>query len=421
MKYQVPTGMHDLLKEDLAIFEKILKIAQKIADFYGFSRIETPILEQTDIFEKGTGLMTDIVEKEMYSFTSKGGDRLTLRPELTPGLVRAYIEHGMQALPKPVNLWYLGPCFRHERPQAGRYRQFHQLGFECLGAPEPVVDALVILICFNILKALGFKSLSVEVNSIGCSACRPYFKKTLLSHLRKHQTSLCADCKRRLKKNPLRILDCKEEKCERIKKSCPQILDHLCRACHDHFKTLFEFFDELQFPYRLNPFLVRGLDYYTKTVFEIIEDTEAGRQQGSLAGGGRYDDLVKLLGGKDTPACGWAMGLERIANLIKGKAVDKKEETADVFLAQAGELAKRKCLKLLEDFRVANINIAHALSKDSLSAQLKIADKLNAKVCIIIGQQEALNDQVIMREMKTGTQKTIQMSKAAIEVKKKIK
>lgn len=414
--------MPDLFQEDLNYFEKIEKVCKGIADFYGFQKIQPPIAEQTEVFEKGTGVSTDIVEKQMYTFRSKGGDSLTLRPEFTPGIVRAYIQHGMQSLPKPVKLWYFGPVFRYERPQAGRYRQFHQFGFESLGVDGAVVDANIIQITHGVLKSLGFHNLIIEVNSIGDSQCRPYFKKTLLSYLRSHQSSLCADCKRRLKKNPLRILDCKEEKCQRIKKTAPQIVDHLCKDCHDHFKDLLEFLDELELPYSLNPYLVRGLDYYTKTVFEVVEDTEKGKAQGTLAGGGRYDGLVKLLGGKDTPACGVAGGVERVAHLMKERAKKPtKEKAPDVFLTQVGELAKRKSLKLLEEFRQAKIGVAEALQKDSLSSQLKLAEKLEAEHVLILGQKEALENMIIVREMQSGKQKIVELGRVVGEMRKRIK
>ncbi len=426
LKYQTPSGMHDLFEPDLEYFAKVEKICQSMADFYGFGKIQTPILEQTEIFEKGTGLSTDIVEKEMYSFRTKGGDALTLRPEYTPCIVRAYLQHGLVAWPKPVKLWYFGPCFRHERPQAGRLRQFHQFGFEFLGVPDSMVDALTIQIFYNILKGLGFRNLIIELNSIGCSQCRPYFKKMLNNYLRSRQSSLCADCKRRLKKNPLRVLDCKEEKCDRIKKSAPQIVDHLCKECHDHFKLLLEYLDELNLPYNLNPYLVRGLDYYTKTVFEIMEDTENGASQGSLAGGGRYDGLIKLLGGKDTPACGAAAGVERIINLLKpGKSLlpknpEDSDSTAPIFLAQVGDLAKRKSLKLLEDLRLAKIKVGEGLHRDSLSSQMKLADKMRAKYVLILGQKEALDNEIIIREMKNGEQRNVSLDKVVQELKKRL-
>ncbi len=425
MKYQSPTGMRDIFDKDLEAFDKIEKAVKNTADFYGFKKIATPMLEQTEIFEKGAGLTSDIVEKEMFSLRTKGGDRLTLRPEITAGVVRAYIQHGMQAMPKPVKLWYFGPCFRHERPQAGRYRQFHQFGFESIGIINPVIDALTIQLAYNILKSLGLKNLMIEVNSIGDSQCRPYYKKSLTSFLRSKQARLCPDCRRRLKKNPLRVLDCKQEKCQKIIESAPQILDHLCKECHDHLKTLLEFLDELELPYNLNPRLVRGLDYYTKTVFEIFQDSEQGEQQGALLAGGRYDDLIKMLGGKNTPACGFASGIERLINLTQIKGKQKQEqpfiqrETYPVFLAQVGQLAKRKSLKLLDEFRMAKIKIGEAIYKDSLSSQLKTADKVKAKYVLILGQKEALDNKVIIREMKTGKQKMVAFNKAVAEIKKK--
>ncbi|MCX6791026.1 MAG: histidine--tRNA ligase [Candidatus Gribaldobacteria bacterium] len=423
LKFQTPTGMHDLFQEEWDYFDKVKKACSHMADSYEFTRIETPILEDTAIFEKGTGANTDIVEKEMYSLTSKGGDRLTLRPEGTPGVVRSYIQNGMQNQPKPVKLWYFGPFFRHERPQAGRFRQFHQFGFESLGVADPIIDAEIIQIFYNILKELGFKNLLVEINSTGDSQCKANYRKALMGYLRSRQTGLCTDCKRRIKKNPLRILDCKEEKCQRIKKGAPQIVDHLCKECHDHFKNLLEFLDEKGLPYNLNPYLVRGLDYYTKTVFEIYEDTEDGKQIGALAGGGRYDDLVKMLGGKPTPACGAAAGVERIAAILKQrmKRPISKEKITEVFLAQVGEIAKKKSLKLFEEFREAGVKVGEALHKDSLSAQLKIADRLDVKFVLILGQKEAIDEQVIIREMKTGNQDVVDLKKAVNEIKKRLK
>ncbi|NQU82896.1 MAG: histidine--tRNA ligase [Parcubacteria group bacterium] len=421
MKFQTPTGMHDILEEDLVYFKKIQKACESIAGFYGFKEIQTPILEQTEIFEKGTGATSDIVQKEMYSLRTKGGDHLTLRPEGTPGVVRAYIQHGMQNAPKPVNMWYMGPFFRHERPQAGRYRQFNQFGFESLGVVSPIIDALIIQIFYVTLQSLGFKDLMVELNSIGCSQCRPYFKKSFNSYLRSHQSSLCADCKQRAKKNPLRIFDCKQEKCQSIKNGAPQVLDSLCKPCHEHFKAVLEFLDELDLPYSLNPYLVRGLDYYTRTVFEIMEQTKNGESQGSLVGGGRYDNLAKTLGGKDTPACGGAAGVERIVNLMKKR--QKKAPTegvCQVFLAQVGELGRKKSLKLLEDCRALKLNVGHALHKDSLSSQLRTADTHGCKYVMILGQKEALENKVIIREMETGKQKTVALDKAAKEIKKRI-
>lgn len=421
-KFQSPTGMHDILPEKEKYLKKISDVVRKIADFYNFKNIETPILEETELFSRGIGLATDIVQKQMFSFRTKGGDFLTLRPEGTAPIVRAYLEHGMQNLPQPVKLCYFGPYFRYEKPQLGRYRQFWQFGFEVFGEQNPVIDAQIIQIFYNILKELKLKNLIIEVNSIGDSFCRPYYKKLLANYLRARIESLCSDCRRRLKENPLRILDCKEEKCQRIVSQGPQIIDHLCDNCHKHFKEVLEYLDEIELPYHLNPYLVRGLDYYTKTVFEIYEESEKGRALGALAGGGRYDALVKILGGKDTPAMGAAVGIGRIIDLMKEKAVRfPKKVKPQVFLAQLGNLAKRKSLKLIEEFRELGIPIAESLGRDSLKSQLKMADKIGARYTLILGQKEALEGVIIIRDMDKGKQEIVKLEKAVKVIKKKVK
>ncbi|MFQ6049844.1 MAG: histidine--tRNA ligase [Candidatus Paceibacterales bacterium] len=425
-RFQSPTGMHDILPEDQKYFQKIYDVVKNIAHFYNFQKIETPILEETELFSKGIGLATDIVQKEMFSFRTKGGDYLTMRPEGTAPIVRAYIENGMQSLPKPVKLWHFGPFFRYERPQAGRYRQFWQFGLEVFGEKSPAVDAQIIQIFYNILGELKLKNLIVEVNSIGASCCRPYYKKILVSYLRSKIGSLCANCRRRLKENPLRILDCKEEKCQRIVSQGPQTIDHLCKSCRQHFKEVLEFLDELELPYHLNPYLVRGLDYYTKTVFEIFSTKKSEESleisKNSLAGGGRYDVLIKILGGKDTPAMGAAAGIDRIIILMKEKAIRlPKEIKPQFFLAQLGNLAKGKSLKLMEDFRKARIPISEFLGRDSLRAQLKMADRIGARYTLILGQKEALEGTIIIRNMKTGRQKTVKTEKIVSRMKKLLK
>lgn len=421
-KFQSPTGMHDILPEDQKYFQRIFDVVKDIANFYGFKKIDTPILEETELFSKGIGLATDIVGKQMFTLRTKGGDYLTLRPEGTAPIARAYIEKGMSSFPQPVKLWYFGPYFRYEHPQAGRFRQFWQFGFEVLGEENSVLDAQIIQIFYNILKELKLKDLIVEVNSIGDSQCRPYYKKLLTSFFRSREPVICLDCRRRLKENPLRILDCKEEKCQQIRAQTPQILDHLCENCHRHFKEVLEFLDELELPYHLNPYLVRGLDYYTKTVFEIIEDSSEGKVQGALAGGGRYDTLVKLLGGGEAPAAGGAAGVERIIQLMKTKIIRfPKEKMTEVFLAQLGDLAKRKSLKLIEDFREAEILAGESLGRDSLKAQLKMADRIGAKYTLILGQKEALEGNIIIRDMKTGKQETVKLDRVILEMKRRLK
>lgn len=436
-KFQSPTGMHDILPEEQKYFQKIYNVAKEVADFYGFQKIDTPIIEQTELFSRGIGLTTDIVEKEMYAFRTKGGDFLALRPEGTAPIVRAYIEHGMFNLPSPVKLWYFGPYFRHEHPQAGRFRQFHQFGFEALKEKGSVVDVRIIQIFYNILKELKFKNLIVKLNSIGDSQCRPYYRKLLVSYLKSREQSFCTDCRRRIKINPLRVLDCKKGSCRKIVSQAPQLIDHLCEECHAHFKEVLEFLDKIELPYSLDPYLVRGLDYYTKTVFEIIEadqgaahgileETERKEERSeeplALVGGGRYDALVKLLGGKDTPACGGAAGVERIVSLIKSKGIKFFQPLQPkVFLAQLGDLAKKESLKLFEDFRKANIVVGESFSKDSLKTQLKIADKLKVDYALILGQKEVLERIIILREMKSGKQETVKLDKIIDTMKKKLK
>ncbi len=422
-KYQSLTGMHDVLPEDQVYFKRVQKVIEGVSNYYSFQKIETPILESVEIFSRTVGQDTDIVGKEMYIFKTKGGDSVCLRPEGTAPVMRSYIEHGMHNLPQPVKLWYIGPFFRYERPQAGRFRQFHQFGFEAIGEKNSSIDGQIIQMGYDVLKELGFKNIKIEVNSIGDSECRPYFKKILSSYLKSRKSSLCTDCQRRMKENPLRVLDCKEEKCQQVKASAPQIIDHLCENCHSHFKQTLEFLDELELPYALNPYLVRGLDYYTKTVFEIIETTESGQSQGSLIGGGRYDNLSKLLGGRDVPACGVAGGIERIISLMKEREMKtgQKQEDAQIFLAQLGQMAKRKSLKLFEEFRSAKIPVAESFSKDSLKAQLRTANKMGIKWVLIFGQKEALEDFITLRDMNTGVQEEIKIDKVVVEMKNKIK
>ncbi|MDD2696591.1 MAG: histidine--tRNA ligase [Candidatus Pacebacteria bacterium] len=427
-KFQLPTGMHDILPEEQKYFQKIYDVCETIANFYGFKKIDTPILEDTALYEKGTGLTTDVVQKQMFTLRTKGGDYLTLRPEFTPGVIRSYIEHGMQTWSQPVKLYSIGPVFRYEHPQAGRYRQFHQFNLEVIGESNAVIDAEVIQIFYNILQELKLKNLVVEINSIGDNQCRPYYKKLLMNYFKSREGALCADCRRRLKENPLRILDCKEEKCQREIRQAPQIIDHLCEECHHHFRGVLEFLDEIELPYRLNPYLVRGLDYYTKTAFEIFFETSQKTEnketfsRDALVGGGRYDGLIKLLGGEDTKAVGGAMGIERVIAAMKTKEVKvQKAVNPPVFLAQLGTMAKRKSLKLLEEFRRARIQVGESFGRDSLKAQLKMADRIGAKYTLLLGQKESLEGTIIIRDMITGKQDIVKLEKAVREIEKRLK
>ncbi len=422
-KFQRVTGTYDILPDDFLFYERILDAVKKVAEFYNFKRIETPILEYAELFEKGTGSSTDIVEKEMYTFKTKGGDILTLRPEGTPPVVRSYIENGMQNLPQPVKLWYFGPFFRHEKPQAGRHRQFWQFGLEVVGAKKPVLDAQVVKIFYEIFKEIGLKDIVFEVNSVGDSCCRPYYKKTLKAYLRKKANALPSTCRDKLKKNPLRILDCKEEKAQIVVRQAPQIVDYLCNDCKNHFKKFLEFLDDLEVPYDFNPYLVRGLDYYTRTVFESFLREGKSEKHDALAGGGRYDHLIKILGGEDIPACGGAGGVDRIVEVMKGRKVISRDNkhAPSIFIAQIGNDAKRKAAILIEEFRKGKIPVISFLEKDSLKAQLKLADKFKVDYTLLIGQKEVIDDTVIIRDMSTGKQKTIKVDRVTKEIKKLLK
>ena len=374
--FQAPKGTRDILPDEQKYWQRINQVVRSLAEAYSFERIDTPIIEETDLYVKSTGANTDIVEKEMYSFRTKGGDALTLRPEFTPGIVRAYLENGLFSLPHPVKLYTIGPLFRYEKPQAGRFRQHHQINFEVFGEEKPVLDAQIIFLFFNILKELGLKGLNIQINSIGCAKCRPSFRKMLMDFYRHKLKSLCYKCQKRYKVNPLRLLDCKDEKCREIAESAPQMIDYLCSECHDHFKSVLEYLDELDLPYFLNGHLVRGLDYYVRTVFEIWPEENKNKAQIALAGGGRYDNLVQSLGGQSTPALGGAAGIERIMFLMKSQNIKiSVKNQPKVFMVQLGDLGRKKSLKLFEEIRKAGIRIAESFSRDSIKSQLKTADK----------------------------------------------
>jgi len=421
IKVQAPKGTHDILPQDQKYWDKVRSVVANIANNFAFGRIDTPIFEDVRIYLKGTGSSTDIVQKEIYNFKTKGGENLALRPEFTPGIVRAYIEHGMRNLPQPVKLYSIGPLFRHDKPQAGRYRQFHQINFETIGDSSPVSDVQIIQVFVSILKKLNLKKFYLYINSIGCLLCTPKYKKTLLGYYRQHLADLCPDCRRRFRENPLRLLDCKNEKCVRIAKEAPQMIDFLCDECHNHFKDTLELLDELEIPYILDPYLVRGLDYYTKTVFEIWEDKE-GDSQGALVGGGHYDNLVEMFMGRPTPGVGGAAGIERIVNSLKKQDVKISEgEKPRIFIVQLGDLGRKKSLKLFEEFQRNGIRVGEAFSKPSIKSQLKIADKEGAELALILGQKEALENSIIIRDMVSGAQETVPLEKAINEVKRRLK
>jgi len=423
--FQTVKGTKDILPDEQPYWDLIRDAVRDLASSYNFGRIDTPIIESSSLFVRGVGSGTDIVDKEMFRFRDKSEGNIALRPENTAGAARAYIEHGLVKKPQPVQLYYFGPMFRYDQPQAGRQRQFHQFGFEVLGSASPASDAQMILMPTVLLKGLGLSDLTVQINSVGCKSCRTEYKQSLLNYYRGQTSKLCADCKRRLRKNPLRLLDCKEEKCQRLSNQAPVLIDSLCKECHDHFKEVLEHLDELEIPYNFNPKLVRGLDYYTKTVFEIWPakiKKGASLKQATLAGGGRYDDLVEELGGELTPAVGVSCGVERIILKLIETGIEPPASSApQVFLAQLGELSKRKALGFFEELRQKNILVTSSFSKNSLGSQLRLADRLKVKIALILGQKEALEGTILVRDMATGVQELVDIEKVGEEIKKRLK
>lgn len=425
-KFNRLRGMKDVLFEEYRYWELLKKKASDLALYYGFQRIETPVMENLDLYDRSTGKETDIVSKEMYSFVDKSGDKVALRPEATPGIMRAYIEHGLFNYPQPVKTFWMGPLFRHEKPQSGRLRQHTQINFDIFGEEGPVADAQLILLAYNFCSELQVQT-QIQINSIGCPECRAEYIKKLTDFYKERgkRSKLCNDCKKRFAKNPLRLLDCKEEACIEVREDAPQIVDFLCDSCREHFIKVLEYLDEMEVPYNLNPFLVRGLDYYNRTVFElapIVEEAEEeGRRQSSLGGGGRYDGLAEALGGRPTSACGFGVGLERIILRIKELNIPIKEDKKDfVFLAQLGEQARRKMFVLFEEMRRHGFKVRQAFTKDSLKAQLDEANRIGAKYCLILGQKELLDGTIIIRDMESGTQEVIDYKKIHQEINKRL-
>lgn len=420
-RFQAVRGMRDILPKDQPYWQKLRKVIEKIGVDYNYNRIDFPVLEDKELFERGTGKNTDIVDKEMYKFKTKGGANVCLRPEGTPSVVRAYLQHGMASMRKPVKLSYNGAMYRYDRPQEGRYREFFQFGFEAIGEQDAILDAQMIQMATRVFSALKIKNVSLHLNSIGCEECRPSYNKLLISYLNNRKKSLCMDCKKRLRKNPLRVLDCKEEKCTQVVSQAPQTVDHLCDDCKNHFTSLLEYLDEIQVVYSLRPQLVRGLDYYTKTVFEFFTEDDKGAQS-ALGGGGRYDNLVETLGGPTTPGVGFACGMDRLIRVMQNNETEPYlPPKPKVYLAQLGNAAKKKSLRIFEELNRAGILIAESFGRGNLRAQLKQANKINAEIVLIIGQREALDDSVILKDMNGGGQETMPAEKIVKEVKKRLK
>ncbi len=406
MPYQAPTGTQDILPEEQPYWRYVSDHMRHVVERYGFEEVDVPIFEDTALFARGVGEATDIVEKEMYTFEDRGGRSLTLRPEFTAGVMRAYIEHGMHVRPSPVKLYSTGPIFRYERPQAGRYRQFWQLNVETIGEQDPATDLEIMSVAWHIYAGLGFGGLSFQLNSTGCPACKPGYKQALAAHYRPHLATICDDCQRRLDSNPLRVLDCKQPQCQPVIATAPRITDHLCAECAAHLAALRTYLDDLGRPYTLNPRLVRGLDYYTKTVFEVW--AEGIGAQNALCGGGRYDGLVELLGGPPTPSVGFATGIDRIILTLKSQSIEPPPlPRPQVFMAYRGQAAKQAAIRLLYRLREADIGAVMGFGERSLRAQLRQAGRQGVAYALILGDDELASAQVTVRDMASGQQEQV--------------
>jgi len=405
---KVPKGTQDILPEDISKWYYVEDVIKEILNKYGYKEIRTPFFEYTDLFVRGIGESTDIVTKEMFTFPDRKGRSLTLRPEGTAPVVRAYLENRMDRISKVIKLFYLGPMFRCEKPQAGRFRQFNQFGIEVIGTKSSTADAEVILTVLDVYKKLGLKNLEILINSVGCKKCRVDFIQKLKKYLKDKNDFLCSECKERYKKNPLRVLDCKKDSCKKIIETAPVITENLCQECELHFSEVKSYLDDQKIVFHEDPQLVRGLDYYTKTAFEIIS-VGLGAQN-AIGGGGRYDDLVEELGGKPTPAVGFAAGIERMIIAIDQQKVEwPVEKRLDIFVAKVNEKIKITAFRLLQKIRNAGLSADMDYSEGSLKSQMRIANKIGARYTVIVREEELSKSMVILRNMQTKEQKEIRI------------
>ena len=407
-------GTQDALPKESYKWNYIESVTKDVASQFDFKEIRTPVFEKTELFQRGVGDTTDVVQKEMYTFDDKGGRSITLRPEGTAGAMRSVLEHGLFNEALPIKAFYNTTCYRYEKPQAGRLREFHQFGVECIGAPSPTADAEVIMLGATVLDRLGIKNISLEINSIGCPKCRAKYTEALKEYFSKYTDKLCDTCLSRLERNPMRILDCKSPICKEIAKDAPIILDYLCDECKEHFEKVKAYLDASDVDYKINPRIVRGLDYYTKTVFEFIT-TEIG-SQGAVCAGGRYDGLSEELGGPKLPSLGFAMGLERILILMEKQGCEFPQDTvADVYIAPMGEKAAAASIKLCNGLRDEGFIAVTDLSGRGLKAQMKYANKIGAKYSIVIGDNELENKKAMLKNMLTGEQQEVSVPEGLID------
>jgi len=418
MLTQAPKGTRDILPSDVHKWHYIEKITAEICKNFGYKEIRTPVFEHTELFKRGVGDTTDIVQKEMYTFEDKGGRSITLRPEGTAGTVRSYIEHGMASLAHPVKLYYYVSAYRYEKMQKGRLREHHQFGVEAFGSPGPDIDVEIISILSLLFSKLGIKNVELNINSIGCPKCRKPFVEKFKEYLKPSYDSLCETCKTRYEKNPMRILDCKEDKCKEIAKGAPSSIDNLCDDCREHFEGLKEGLENLGIKYNIDTSIVRGQDYYTRTVFEFISKNVG--TQGTICGGGRYDGLVEICGGSHTPGIGFGLGIERLIMEMESQGIEfPKPEPTSIYIATIGKSADTYAQRLVYDLRQNGISAEKDLMGRSLKAQMKYADKIGVKYTIVLGDDEISQNKCMLKNMFSGEQEEIELDKIKDILKEK--
>jgi len=416
MKYTLPRGTKDILPDEVGIWQFIEETCRRIFEVYNYAEIRTPIFEITDLFARAVGSTTDIVTKEMYTFKDKKGRSLTLRPEATASVVRAGIQNNLISPDKITKLYYFGPMFRYERPQAGRYRQFSQAGVEVFGSSDPLVDVEIIEMAVRLFETLGLKDLEVDINSVGCKKCQPAFRDKLKTYFKDIKKNLCKDCQERLEYNPLRILDCKNEKCQKYIGEAPASIDTLCKECKLNFKEVTEYLKSFAIKFKINSRLVRGLDYYTRTTFEVVSKVLGA--QNAVCGGGRYDNLVEELGGKSTPASGFAIGIERVVEVMKSFNLQSPVSNPQLFIAVMGEEAKKKGFELLSEARRGGIKADIDYTGKTLKAQMKTADRLKSRYTYIIGEEELRKGKGLLKNMEDGSQKEVSFTELVAFLKR---
>ena len=402
-------GTKDVLPSEVHKIQYIEATCLSAAENFGYKEMRTPVFEHTELFQRGVGDTTDVVQKEMYTFDDKGGRSITLRPEGTAGAARSFLENGLSNLALPQKICYLTSCYRYEKPQAGRLREFHQFGIECFGAASPLADAEMIALAAQIFDELGVKDLELEINSIGCPKCRAEYHKALKEYFSQYKEQLCHTCQERLERNPMRLLDCKSPEDKALAENAPEILDYLCDECKEHFEKVKSYLDAMNIKYRVNPKIVRGLDYYTKTVFEFIASSIGA--QGTVCGGGRYDGLIEEFGGQRTPSLGFGMGLERLQLVMEAQGCAFPEPSVpDLYIASMGDKAKLKAVEIAKDMRAEGFSVIYDLNDRGLRAQMKYADKVGAKFNVVLGDDEIEKGKSVLKNMENGEENEIDLT-----------